>query len=760
MSASPPNPITALPRTMPSVLDMALLKNLRKYWATSLAVFVLVVAGTVFFTMGQKRIYEAEATVMFDPSPPRPLGSRVESVVDMGAGTYWNNQEYYETQYAILQSRRVALAVVNDQALHRDAAWLANLPEDASLPEEEGAASDQEVDPDLAAEILRGRLSVQPVIDSRLATVRYQDASPERAQRVLAAVVDTYIEQNLENALASTTSAADWLARQLDSLKTDLESSEIDLHDYKTKNDILSVAFDDKSTMLGEQLSQINHELTRVRAQLQEANARYRQLARARDDDPQRIDSHELLRSPLMGTLRADHAQALSEKKALLGENKGPKHPEVQAADARVRAAEKAILKEVDNVKRAYAADVAVLSSHAGGLMSMLDAAKKQAHEHNLLEIEYKRLNRARENTEKLYSLVLERMKESDLTRMLRVNNVSIVDRPLVPGAPVRPRVTLQLLVGLLLGLALGVGASFGRSLLDRTIKVPEDIEEGLSLTVLGLLPQSAKMKAGAAEGAARRFRGRRAPTGRKPELVVHDEPMGGVAEAARAIRTNLMFMEPDTPYETLLVTSAGPSEGKTTVACCIAITLAQAGQRVVLVDCDLRRPRIRRVFDVEATDGGLTSVLLGEPLDQSTFETSVPGLTVLPAGPVPPNPAELLHTERFKSLLDDLKGRFDRVILDSPPVVAVTDPTILSTLVDGCVLVVRANQTKKNLALHAVRSLRAVGDNVSGVVLNAVDFSRSEYAYSYYEKGAYYGRAADDVGGNDDAPTPLRESA
>ncbi len=697
---------------------------------------VLVVAGTVFYTMGQKRIYEAQSTVMFDPNPPRPLGSRVESVVDMGAGTYWDNQEYYETQYAIIQSRRVALAVVQDHGLHNDSAWLQNLPEGVE------PKLKNHVTPELAAEVLRGRLSVQPVIDSRLATVKYRDASPQRAQRILSAVVDTYVEQNLENALASTTSATDWLSGQLDSLKADLENSEMNLHQYKKDNDILSIAFDDKSSMLGEELSQINKELTRVRAELQEASARRRELGRVPVDDPTRIQAHELLNSPLMSTLRAQHAKAVSEKKALLGENKGANHPEVQAADARVRASEKAILKEIGNVQRAYAADVAVLSSHAGGLKAMLEEAKKQAHEHNLLEIEYKRLSRAKDNTEKLYAMVLERTKESDLTQMLRVNNVSIVDRPLTPTAPVSPRVPLYLMVGALLGLAVGVGAAFGRGLLDRTVKVPEDIEVDLGLPVLGLLPESEKNQGATNARKKRRKRGAVVEQPGKPELVVHDDPMSSIAEASRSIRTNLMFMAPDNPYQTLLVTSAGPSEGKTTVACCIAIAMAQAGQRVALIDCDLRRPRIRRVFDIADDDQGLTTALLGEPLETALFESEVPDLTILPAGPIPPNPAELLHTERFRRLLDEVKERFDRVIIDSPPVVAVTDPTILSTIADGSVLVVRANQTRKELARHAVRSIQAVGGNLSGVVLNAVDFSRSEYSYSYayYRKGEYYG--------------------
>jgi polysaccharide biosynthesis transport protein len=236
---------------------------------------------------------------------------------------------------------------------------------------------------------------------------------------------------------------------------------------------------------------------------------------------------------------------------------------------------------------------------------------------------------------------------------------------------------------------------------------------------------------------AKRRKRGGQAPPTNVPELIVHEHPMSGIAEAARTIRTNLLFMAPDHPYRTLLVTSAGPAEGKTTVASCIAIAMAQAGQKVVLVDCDLRRPRIHRVFR-KGSDVGLTTALLDEDVDAVILPTEVPNLSIIAAGPIPPNPAELLHSERFRSVLKKISERFDRVIIDSPPVVPVTDAAILSTLVDGTVLVIRAFKTSQELARHALRALVDIGAKKAGAVLNAVNLSRHEYKYSYYH---YYRR-------------------
>jgi succinoglycan biosynthesis transport protein ExoP len=222
---------------------------------------------------------------------------------------------------------------------------------------------------------------------------------------------------------------------------------------------------------------------------------------------------------------------------------------------------------------------------------------------------------------------------------------------------------------------------------------------------------------------------------------MVHLAPTSGVAEASRAIRTNVIFMAPDQPYQALLVTSAGPAEGKTTVACCLAIAMAQAGQRVALVDCDLRRPRLHRIFGA-SSESGVSTALIGNLADVVAVTTDVPNLAVIPSGPIPPNPAELLHSDRFKAFLAHLRTQFDRVIIDSPPIVPVTDAAVLATVVDATVLVVRAFVTTNDLARHGVRALADVGGTIAGVVLNAVDLDRHEYKYYYYsyKRDGYYG--------------------
>ncbi|HEY8038207.1 MAG TPA: polysaccharide biosynthesis tyrosine autokinase, partial [Polyangiaceae bacterium] len=366
------------------------------------------------------------------------------------------------------------------------------------------------------------------------------------------------------------------------------------------------------------------------------------------------------------------------------------------------------------------------------GERGLFDMARKRAVDLNMKEIEYRRLDRAREQNEKMYAMLIEREKEADLARMMHVNNILLIDDAMEPAAPVRPRTSLNLMFGLVAGLLLGVGLSWGRERLDSSLKTPDDLEEKLGITFLGLLPELQDDE-GPRYGRRSRRRTTATEAAHPHELIVHHRPLSGVAEAARAIRTNLMFMNPDRPYRKLLVTSAAPSEGKTTVACSIAIALAQGGQRVCIIDCDLRRPRLHRIFG-RAGDSGVTNVLVGDAtIDDVAKPTGIDNLWSIPAGPTPPNPADMLHSERFRKFIQDLSDRFDRVIIDSPPLVAVTDSAIISTLTDGTVFVVRAFKTSSHLSSQGLRALRDVDAKVVGAVLNAVNLNRHEYSYYYH---------------------------
>ncbi|MFO0555097.1 MAG: polysaccharide biosynthesis tyrosine autokinase [Polyangiaceae bacterium] len=710
----------------PLVDLLAIWRPVRKYWLTVIALMIAVAVAVGFYTMGQRRIYEASASVQFDPNPPRPLGSKVDTVVEMGSGAVWDTREYYETQYQIIQSRRISLAVVRQLGLEHDPAFLYNLPPNAPTPAHFEPWTEED-----AADALRSRVRVEAVKSSRVALIRLQDADPERAVRLLKALVETYRDSNVDTAIESTDEATKWLRAEHDKLFAELDKNERELHDFKKEKNILSVAFDDKSNMLRDEIEQLNTALTSIRTHREEVSARRNQISRVHAEDPSNLPATELLQSPILTELRQSYVAAVRDRDALLQGGLGPMHDDVKAASAKVDTNRAALVKEIRNIQGSLDSELSIVNQQEGGVAALYEKARQDALDLNINEIEYNNLRRAKENTEKLYSLVAERLTEADITRRLRVNNVSIVDEPVVPKAPIKPNVPLNIAGGAVLGLLLGVMAAFGRGLLDRTVKTPDDIEHVLNTTFLGLIPEVDPATQ------PRRRRG----NAFAPELMVNYQPMSGVAEAARSVRTNLTFMAPDKPYRTLLITSAGPSEGKTTVACCMAIAMAQAGKRILLLDADLRRPRLHRIFGARGTSPGLTTALLDDTAPDVAVPTEVPNLYILPAGPIPPNPAELLQSERFRSYLTKLTSHYDMVILDSAPIVAVTDSVILSTLVDATMLIVRAFKTNKELARHAVRQLMDVSAHVAGAVLNAVNLTKDEYRYSYhyYRRDNYY---------------------
>jgi succinoglycan biosynthesis transport protein ExoP len=713
-------------------------KTLRKRWLWVATLPILSVALAAFYTAGQVRIYSASCTLQIDPNPPRPLGSEVQAIVDVGTGSFWATTNYYNTQFKIIRSRAVAEETVRRLGLHQDMAFLEG--KDKASLEEPARRDTRDVQGSIeqAASLVRARLVVAPIRESRLVEVSYQDPNPERARQILSTLVNVYTDRNIDVALESTNTAAEWLEGQVQTLKTELEGTESTLHEYKKGNRILSISLDEQSNMIRQEMQQLSTALTAVKVRRAEVAAKAAELQGESPDGGVDLANSDLLRDDVLRQLRDSLNGAVGEYEALIGAGKGEQHPLAASANARIVAARLALAKEVENVRRAAQRDLAVVEREVSDLSALFEQAQQRALELGGLELDYRRLERSKVNTEKLYSLVIERSKESNLTRMMRFNNIQLIDPPLVPKAPISPRVPLNMTIGLVGGLALGLFGAFAREMFDRSIKSPSDIEQELGLTFLGLLPRVGRAMAsgyGNRYGAARR---RRPREGDQPriELIVHEDPQSAISEASRGLRTNVSFMSPDKPYKSLLVTSASPSEGKTTVACCLAVAMAQAGHKVLLVDCDLRRPRLHRVFQL-TNERGVTSTLVDRSgLKAAVTPTEVPGLSLLASGPSCPNPAESLQSNAFQSLLEELGGDFDRIVIDSPPIGPVTDAVILSTRVDASIMVIRALSTTRDAAMHARRALEDVRANLIGAVLNAADPGRANYPY--YDR--YYG--------------------
>jgi capsular exopolysaccharide synthesis family protein len=702
--------------------------DLRAYWRmvvrrrwVILSVFAAAVLATAVWTLRQTKIYAATTTLIIELSAPRVLDKeQVQEVVESGTGGYWYSKEYYETQYKVITSRAVAQRVAEKLHLATDRRFLGF--EDLK-GEAEAIARLAGVD---AAAVLQERVKVLPVKDSRVVRIQVEDRDPTWAATLANAVAEAYIAENLSVRSTSTQNASEWLEEQLADLEVKLARSAEELFAFKQANDIVATSWEDRQSMVSQRLTAINDALTKARvrrAELEARNDAIEALGRAAAEGTGAAEAlAPVASSPAIQQLKVRHAEARAEcadlrVKYLEG------HPSLEACERKLALAEQALRKEIRTQLQSARNEYREVVKTEKNLVALLNETKSDAFGLNQHERRYLELKRTHDNNQRLYELLLRRLKDTGVTGMLQVSNVRILDRAQPSLAPVRPKVRQMLTLAGMIGLFVGVGLALLVEMLDTSITTQAHVEERLGLTFLGVLP---RIGPGRTEGASRQF-------------MVRQQPQSAVAECLRSIRANLLFMSPDRPLKRILVTSAGPEEGKTTTASLLAQIMADGGSRVLLVDADMRRPRIHRIFDTSAGEG-LSSLILGEgKIDGAVKATEVPNLWVLPCGPVPPNPAELLHAEAFRTLVEELARRFDRVILDSPPVGAVSDPVVISTAVDGTLLVLKAGRTSRDHARRAVRALTDVNARVFGAVLNDLDLKDERYGrYYHYQRYGY----------------------
>jgi capsular exopolysaccharide synthesis family protein len=694
---------------------------LKRKWIV-LLVWLFAVGVTAVVTLRQTKIYSATTSLIIESNAPQVLGEGVREVMDMGTGSYWYSKEFYETQYKVLKSRAIAQRVVDQLGLNRDPKFLGI---EKLSPELQRKAMER-MD---AAAMLASRVIVTPVKDSRVVNVAIEDREAAYAAILANAVASAYMQANLERRVEGTKDAAVWLEDQLKDLKTKLAASELSLFNFRKNNDLVYTTLENKQTIASQKLLFINDTLTKVRTKKAEIEARVRNVKAVRDSgDLERMMSLGIVvASGFINQLKLNYV-VVSNEVTDLRERYGPDHPKMASAEQKLAAAKQNLVKEVDAILNASIAEFDEASATEKNLQVMLEDVKQESLETNKKEMDYKKFAREEENNQRLFELVLKRTKELDLSSMLRVNNIRILDPAKIINAPIKPKVQTNLSLALVLGLIAGVGLAFFIEYQDRSIKGHADIE-ALGLSFLGIIPS---IPAGNPTDPGSR------------DLYLHRQPKSTVAECCRTIRTNLLFLSPDKPIKRMVVTSAGPQEGKTTTLINIGVALAGGGSRVLLVDTDMRRPRLHKSFGV-SNELGLSNLIVNEgSLESAVKSTEVPGLFVLPSGPVPPNPAELLHTARFKEIAQKLGEQYDRVLFDSPPVGAVTDPLVLANAMDGTLLVLKMFRTNRDMAERAIKSLLDANARILGAVLNDVDTERREYGYYlgyYYSYGRYYGQ-------------------
>jgi capsular exopolysaccharide synthesis family protein len=714
---------------------------MRKWWA--LLVMVLVSVGVAGWTFRQPKVYEAVCSLEYDPNPPRPLGDSVEDVASPG-GEFWMNREFYETQNRILASRSIAERVVTQLKLNEKADFM-------GISEERRRAGWRSSSVEEAARHVQDRVTVEAVRNTRLVLVRVTDGDPERAAAIANATVEQYIAKTIADRLESTVSAIQWLRDRLATLGSELDDAERALHRFKADNNVLSVSLEDRQNLISSEIQHFNEALTSARTRRIELSARLRQLREANRENPEEVFATSLIENQNVARIR-ESLRTKQAERAAMATRYGENWPALRSTDEQIAELRTQLRTEIDGLIDAAEADVAEARSVEGGIQTALEEANQAGLELNLREITYRSLDRQQKNKAQLYELVLQRETESNLTGMLRVTHVRMVDRALAPQRHVSPNIPVNLAAGLAVGMTLGIALAFLLAFTDSRIKNME-AAEALGLTILGVLPELA----GAPKKKRPAKQRKDSPDPPLRDLTVHTHPRSAMAEACRTLRTNLAFLGADRPLEALVVTSPAPSDGKTTVAISLAIAFAQSGKRVLLVDSDMRRPRVHRTLGIPGRSGLTTLLVTDATLRDVAQTTEIRGLEVLPCGPVPPNPAELLHTPRFRQFLDEARETYDHVIFDSPPVGAVTDAAILAPQVDGVLIVLRANRTHRKAVHAALRQLGDVGANIVGGVLNCVAPGQGRYG-NYYYYNYYY--SADNSQDDDDKPGPRLASS
>ncbi len=694
-------------------------------------------AAVAFWSTRLPKIYSSTATIEYDPTPMQPLGSTVQDVANP-INDYWSAREFFATQNEIIASRAVARKVVDRLGLHED-------PDYLGVPVEGFEARD----PGDIALRLAAVISVEPVENTRLVNITVTDRSPERAKTLADTVAQVYLEKTIEDRLSSTVAALDWLGNQLEDLRRELDESELALHSFKETHNILSVSMEERQNHVASEIETFGRALTEARTRRINVAAHVQRLRNAVGDDPLQASGSVFDERSELASLRETLRERRTARRQLATRSGGlgPRHPEVRALDAEIAALEAQLSEEVDSIVRNAERDLMEVRSVEGGLRAALNEANEAGLELGLREIEFQRLNRERENKAKLYELVLERATETDLTRMLRTTHVRIVDEGLVADYPIRPNNTLNTIAGTFGGGVLGLLILGLLWLSDRKIRDIAAVER-VGLTVLGAIPKVAEGEDGPREVPKKG----RSPLPGPSALFVHKKPMSTPSEAVRNLRTNIMFMSvgAEGSNRVYVVTSANPQEGKTTIASNLAASIALSGKSVLLIDTDLRRPRVHMYFG-KKRNIGVSNVVAGEStlaeVAQPTFSEN---LSIVASGPIPPNPAELLHTAAFAAFVKEARETYDVVILDSPPLGAVTDAAIISTLADGAIVVVRVNKASRDGVRSTVRRLQSVNANLLGAVVNGVDSSAGGYSGYYGTDGRYYSEYQSDLDEDD----------
>lgn len=707
---------------------------LQKRRQVAILFFIVVTGVALVYSFAATPIYKGTAQILFEleMNPTMTFAEGAGAFIQMKDST-----EYYRTQTEILKSRAFGDRVVRKlqldtnlyfiekkEGLARSAfrkikAFIAEV-----LPEKTPPANpiplsiiQDELDPQITSEVL-GNMEVEIGRGTNILKVYYYSENPLVAASMANGIAATYIEHNLDIRVKPFRDAVEWLSARMVESRARMEESEKVVQQYKEGQGIVS--FEQRENVITQKLQELVSQLVQAEAKRQESEVRYKQIQSVIEKPEFLATVPDVMNNLVIQGLRNEEL-GIKKKISEFTEKYGPKHPQMIKAKTELEAVQKSLILEAKKMLNAAKTEYDISLAREESLRNAIESQKQEVLNLSRKSIDYEVIAGESLSNKQFYELLLKKLQEASLSSGINVSNAQIVDGATVPESPVKPRRLINIMLAMIAGALGGIFAAFFVEYMDDTIKTPDDIEHMLALPFLGYVPGTDRE-----EGPIYMFSGLRA----------------SIAEAYRTIRTSIMLSSAeDSPLGVILVTSTIPSEGKTTTASNLAVAMAQMGEKVLLIDTDMRRHNLHNVFRLDNLIGISDMIIDNSNMDAAIRPLAhVPNLHVVTGGTLAPNPSELLGSNSMKGILTKLRTRYDRIILDSPPVMAFSDALVLSRLADGVVFVIWGGETPRDQIRKTTQSLLGVNAKIIGVVLNNVDMSSRTYSYYHPYYHYYYG--------------------
>lgn len=703
--------------------------DLRHYWRVLMknkwnivGFSAVITVFVILIVFSMRPVYQSSATVLIESESAKLLS--IEEVYGINS----QNQEYFLTQFEILKSRRLAERVVDSLNLTQhpefDPRQKSGFSLKSLLPIGEEKQLNEALVRAVVIQSFKNRLTISPVHNTQLVKVTFESYGPELAKDVANTMVEEFINSHLEAKLEVTAKATTWLSSRMEGLSDKLEASELRLQEYREQEQLVDVK--GILTLSTQELEELTTQFVQARQKRSQLENIYTQVDLLRNKSASELLSiPEVLNHPIIKSLRENEAEA-QRRVAELSERYGPKHPQMIAAVAERDSATEDIRKQVQDIIVGIGREYQAAKQSEQSLQASIDAMKQRVQSISRKEFKVRELEREVNANRQLYDMFVKRLKETDETGGNVSAHARLVDPAVTALQPVKPKKKLIVVLAALMSGMLAAGIALLLDLLDSTLKRPEDVEERLHESLLGLVPQVKGKETDVA------FNG-----------FTHDK-QSSFAEAIRTIRTGFVLSSLDEPAKVTVVTSSLPNEGKSTISLNLTLALAQM-EKVLLIDADMRHPTLAKTCGFGHHTPGLSNLVAGSAdVKQCIHKWEEGGIDVMPAGVVPANPLELLSSKRFTQVLEGLAKYYDRIIIDSPPTQAVSDSLVLSSHADAMIYVVKADTTHIPVVKNGIKRLRDVNAPIVGVVLNAIDTDKATRYDGYY--GTYYGQEAQEM--------------